>query len=675
MENPPALSSSPPSVNSALPAPTDASLAALLAFNADIPFPSQAADVVNLAELVPLCTALQLRAEVSPPFRLTHVAPHAPALLKCLAFWLASFPDADNVVGVVTVLTYVVSLCPSGATEIIRATMPAADEEDMAAAGAAATASAADALTVPRFRLFLPRLLYSVSRTSGREAPYNALISGARAGSLLAALAFSLGEVSARWATAPPPRAPLPPLLLRLRAALLHPSTLSTAARVVATYGARPPPPDPLTGAVSAPVEAAAALQSIARAGAASDGPCGAPCASPLAVARACAGALRTVALTPGPATLLCEVTRNALCFFPPAFDAVSAAARVCGGGWRGWGGVEGAFFLCEEEGELPGVGLAEALGTLRRVTAAAAELLDALLLSGGWLETAVGAPALPAAALAPPPLWAPGGTPALAEHILSAAFNLLASVTLRFALSRGEGPPGFHFSHLLRRISAAAVAALGRFGAPGPSFHAPATAAAIRVLQHPLAATPLLEAPLSYLFFGGGAAAAVAALLGAWAGAGSGEVAAAGALPHVLLPALRVVAAHCEQPGVALSGGALGGALRAATRLARAIFFRPRRVATLPEYEAFSLLASRAANVPPAAWGSHPPHAGALALTPGVGAPPPRPPPGDEPADWAAIAAELIDVMEAAINAEGLEPPAPLPVNDPSVAANAPVA
>lgn len=208
MENPPALSSSPPSVNSALPAPTDASLAALLAFNADIPFPSQAADVVNLAELVPLCTALQLRAEVSPPFRLTHVAPHAPALLKCLAFWLASFPDADNVVGVVTVLTYVVSLCPSGATEIIRATMPAADEEDMAAAGAAATASAADALTVPRFRLFLPRLLYSVSRTSGREAPYNALISGARAGSLLAALAFSLGEVSARWATAPPPARP-----------------------------------------------------------------------------------------------------------------------------------------------------------------------------------------------------------------------------------------------------------------------------------------------------------------------------------------------------------------------------------------------------------------------------------------------------------------------------------
>jgi hypothetical protein len=665
----------PPSTNAGAPgsagaspaAPMDSALHALLSFNADLGFPSQAADVVNVADLVPLCTALQLRAEAHPAFRNAHVAPHANRLLPRLAFWLAAFPDSDNVVGVICILTYVVALCPGGCEAVLRAAMPAADEDDVGAAAAAAAASAGDERAVPRARLLLPRLLYAVTRTLGREAPSNALIAGARAGSLLAALAGVLGEVSSRWAAAPPPRPPPPPLLLRLRAALLHPAALATAARIVGAYGARPPAPDPLTGTVSAPAEAAGALQFVARAGAASDGALGALCASSLAVARACGVALRTSALTPAHAAALAEVARNALCFFPAQFDALAGASRACGGGMRGWAGVEGAFFAAGFGGEEGGSGAggggggapegaAAPLRALGGALMGAAEVLTLLVGEGSWLDAPAGVA-----------LWDAGGTPALLEHLLCSAYNTLASAPLRFLLAAGCAH-GFPFSALLRRLATAAAAALRRFGGPGVAFHAPAAASALRVLQHPLASTAGLEAPLSYLFFGGGCASAVAAVLGAWAA--EGGPAAAGALP-LLVPALRVLAAHCEQPGVALSGGALAAALRTAIALARAAFFHPKRAANPAEYEAFAVVAARAANIPaaPPAWGCFPPHAGALALTAGAGALPPPPPPGDSPAAWAAAAAELMEVMECAVDPEAEEPgeaAAAAPVNAP---------
>ena len=624
-------------------------------------------------------------------------APRRARLLSRLAFWLCTWPGADNVVACVAILLYLVALTPGGPAAIAETLVPAESHADAAHVAAAASASAAGSLdALPRSRLLLPRLLYSVLRTSGRVSPANGMLSCGRAATLCRLLAGELLRCAV-------PGFP-PPALFRLRALLLHPTTLAVLTRTVALYAARPGPRDPLT-VLRASSEAVGALVEIAAAGSACDEACGEPCASPLAVARACADALAGVGgacLTPTAAAALLETLRNSLVTLPRNLDALFKGLGTFGsGGDCELGGPEGFFFVggwggplrCSDSAASAGAcsdAAAYALGSLEDAQDAAqpsSRAPHAALSQRALHQCAHALQALHACPwVAPlvaqqPPFHAPAhlatALPAcssLAEHYLSALFNLFASSALRCALAAGAGfgsaEGGAPLGQVLLRMHHVACATLARWGylpvnaeaaggdgegeggqsppppppPPPPPLQRPpftlrAVEAALRVLDCPLAGNGLLcGSSQAAHFFTSGGAELVASLLHNWAG----QPGSCSLVEPCCLRVAGILAAHLEYPEAVLGPqGCVGGMLRAlAGWLRSSLAARPCRDMQDARYVAVSTLASRAANVPRDAWGGA---AGA----------------GDGAGEWGACAAELMGLLDDAVDAAALPPEA----------------
>ena len=669
-----------------------AELLAFLQHCEDCTYPRQAADVSSISDLILLATRLQVCAEESPAYLSTQLgsAPWRARLLSRLAFWLCAWPGADNVVACIAILLYLVALTPGGCAAIAETLVPPESHADAQHVAAAACASAAGSLdALPRSRLLLPRLLYSVLRTSGRVSPANGMLSCGRAATLCRLMA---GELQRCAVPGSPPLA-----LLRLRALLLHPTTLAVLARTVALYAARPGPRDPLT-VLRASSEAMGALVEIAAAGSACDEACGEPCASPLAVARACADALAGAGgacLTPTAATALLETLRNSLVTLPRSLDALFKCLGMFGaGGDSELGGPE-AFFLvggwggplrcsasnASASASASSDGATYALGSLEDAQDSeqplsraphAALTQRALHQCARALQALHACPWVTPLVAQQPPFHAPAhlatAQPAcasLAEHYLSALFNLFASSALRCALAVGAEfgeQGGVTLGQVLLRTHHVACAALARWGylsaaaAAGegegggqqqqqqlqrPPFTLRAVEAALRVLDCPLAGNGLLcGSSQAAHFFSSGGGELVASLLQNWAG----QPGSCGLVEPCCLRVAGIVAAHLEFPEAVLGPqGCVAGMLRSlAGWLRSSLAARPCRDMQDARYVAVSTLASRAANVPRDAWGGA---AGA----------------GDGAGEWGACAAELMGLLDDAVDAAALPPQAPV--------------
>ena len=619
-------------------------------------------------------------------------APRRAQVVARLAFWLAAFPGADNVVASIAICLYIIALTPGGALVIASTVLPPDSPLDAAPASAAALSSCTSSLgTLPRSRLLLPRLLYSVTRTSGRVFPANGMLSSARAASLLRLLAAELDRTTAAHlagaaplpAAPPAAPAPLPAPLLRLRSLLLHPSTLFSLCRTVALYAHRPGPLDPLTSLRSSS-EATAALLEVTSACAASDEAAGAPCASPLAVASAALAVLGGeggCCLTPLAAAALFEIMRNGFLTLPRSLDAMfRRLGQFEVGGDAAFGGPE-VFFLVRQWGGAtllaPGVGAASA------PSEAVAEEVDAWpmeplgvqdappgrggrvvhcqsvfqqcsrllmgILGSQWTECLLSPPQAAGFQAAPCPL--------LAEHYLSALFNLFASSTLRLALTAGVSSGGEEpllLGSLLGKLHGVCAATLARWGFVraiqgsdhqrqlqlqwgGEEFNLRAVQAGLRIMDCPLSGSGMgCGTALCAQFFTRGGGQLFAALLRNWreAGAAAGGAGAMGqGLEQCALKLAPILCAHMDFPEACLGhSGCIATLLQEFQALAVASFAR-RPCADMqdPRYEALSLLASKA--MPPASWG------GAL----GGG--------GDTSGSWAALAAELMGVLDDALD------------------------
>ena len=164
-----------------------------LSFNADCVYPRQGGDVASVVEYIEVASTLQSRLETShSSWREAALggALQAPLLAR-LAFWLAAWPNADNVIAVTTILAFHMSLTEGGPNALFNAQMPRDETVGSAVEPLASSSSissvSSDSSSSPR-RSFLARLFFSTHSILGRDFPLNSLIAAARVSSLILAL-------------------------------------------------------------------------------------------------------------------------------------------------------------------------------------------------------------------------------------------------------------------------------------------------------------------------------------------------------------------------------------------------------------------------------------------------------------------------------------------------------
>lgn len=428
---------------------------------------------------------------------------------------------------------------------------------------------------------------------------------------------------------------------------------------------------------------------------------------APLHVARACVRGLATVAFTPAAAAVLCMTARDAVAALPGSLDGLAFSAGIAhphkslrlvgpecyfyaqphglSSSARGGTPIGSppsqrrlAVLIFLAAVNATHAVLAELLGSswISMIAGSAMDRCDALLLAtssagAGGAGSSLGGNT-PHQAPPQPQAWSASmAHGALAEHALCLASNLLASHSLRTALGVGLGigvgangatpplPHGGGLATISRSLVRAALSVLLRHGCvprTSPRFHELAAGAALHALYAPVVGVSQAVAPLAALFFDEGGAGVLGALF------------AAHATERASLPLLERAAKTLSDlilhpAAVRASPGTMAWVLRCVAAAVRGCCAG--EAPSEATVATFSVLAARAANVPPDAWSAFPLPQLAVGLA-GSGStavpgaePQPSPglpwwwgqgnsaPEGDCPTSWHAAAHELLVAIE----------------------------